>query len=362
MTTPTTRRDYDGTGTNVGRWPDARPDRLHTPPDEFFRRNHAPIPTIDAATWRLTVDGLVRQPLALSLDDLRRFPVHEVDATLVCAGLRRAELLDVAPLPGELPWGPDAASSGRWRGVRITDVLAAAGVREEARHVEFTGLDAVLRHGHVFGFGGSIDVARALEGDVLLATHLGGAPLAPAHGFPLRAVVPGWIGARSVKWLGRVTLRERESENYFQRRAYRVATVPGPAGGTDVSEGWALSTVALNAVIAEPRPDAVVTAGETSVRGWAIGGAGRPVTRVEVSSDGGATWDVAAFTTPAIAGAWRFWEATVALPPGRHALVARAFDGTDTMPAHPADAWNVKGYANNAWARAAVTARDSSGA
>lgn len=349
-------RDYDGTGLNVGRWPVAHPDQLVTPPAEFFRRNHAPIPALDAATWRLEVDGLVARPASWSLDALLgELPFHEVTATLVCAGLRRAELLAVAPLPGELPWESDAASTGRWGGVRLADVLAAAGVHDDARHVGLTGLDRVERGGRTFGFGGSIDLARALEGDVLLATHLGGAPLPPAQGFPLRAVVPGWIGARSVKWLGRVTLRAHESDNYFQRRAYRVTRVAGPAGATDVSEGAALSTVALNAVIAEPRPGTVVPAGEVTVRGWAVGSGARPVERVELSADGGLSWVEAAFTTPATPGVWRFWEATVALAPGTRELAVRAFDGVAAMPALLDDAWNVKGYANNAWARVRVT-------
>jgi sulfite oxidase len=351
-------RDYEGSGLNVGVRADVGSGPLVTPPHEFFRRNHAPFPQVDIDTWRLDVDGMVERPAAYTLDELaRRFPRHEVTATLVCAGLRRAELLAVAPLPGELPWGPDAASTGRWRGVRLADVLAASGLHEDARHVELVGLDRVVRHGRESGFGGSIDVAKARDADVLLATHLDDEPLPPAHGFPLRAVVPGWIGARSVKWLARVTALREESGNYFQQHAYRVAKVPGAHGPTDVSEGVAMSAVALNAVVTEPRADAVVPAGDVCVRGWAIGSEGRPVTAVEVSADGGASWTRARITRGGARWSWSFWEAHLPLVAGRPVLVARATDGVATMPASLAEGWNVKGYGNNSWYRVPVTVR-----
>lgn len=349
--------DYEGTGLNVGVVPDVATEPLLTPPERFFRRNHAPVPRIDVGSWRLVVDGLVERPATYTLDGLtRRFPRHEVVSTLVCAGLRRAELLEVAPLPGELPWGADAASTGRWSGVRLADVLAASGPRDGARHVEMVGLDRVVRHGEEFGFGGSIDARKAMEPDVLLATHLDGEPLPPEHGFPLRAVVPGWIAARSVKWLGRIALAGEESTNYFQKHAYRVARTPGPRGPTDVGEGWAMSTVALNAAVTEPAAGAVVPAGETTVRGWAIGGAGRTVTAVELSTDGGVTWVPATLVRRGGEWTWSFWEARVRLAAGRHVLLARAADGRDTMPATLAESWNVKGYGNNSWYRVAVTA------
>lgn len=357
MTSPDRLRPYDDDALNVGLWPPASPARLVTPPDEFFRRNHAPIPHVDAAAWRLHVEGLVEQPGEYALDALlARFPRREVTATLVCAGLRRAELLAVAPLPGELPWGPDAASTGCWSGIALGDVLREAAPQAAARHVEFLGLDRVVRHGREFGFGGSIDLAKALDGDVLLATHLDGAPLPPAQGFPVRVVVPGWIGARSVKWLSRIVVRADESDNYFQRQAYRLAREPGPAGPMDVSAGASMSTVALNAIVAEPRPDARVAAGAVTVRGWAIGGGGRPLTRVEISADGGAGWVPARIVAGGTRWTWSLWEATVQLAPGAHVLLARAADGVDEMPRDPRACWNVKGYGTNCWYRVPVVA------
>jgi sulfite oxidase len=350
-------RPYGDDGLNRGTWPDVAADRLITPTDDFFQRSHAPTPALDAATWRLAVAGMVERPVVYSLAELTSaFPRREVAATLVCAGLRRAELLSLGPQPGEVPWGPDAASTGRWSGVGLADVLRAAGVGAEARHVEFGGLDRVERLGREFGFGGSIDLAKALSDEAILATHLNGAPLTPAHGFPLRVVIPGWIGARSVKWLGRISVQPQPSVNYFQAKAYRIQRDQNPADPRDISAGVAMGEIPLNAVILEPRPGATVPAGPVRVRGWAIGSACRPVAAVEVSATGGSEWTQAETVASAGDWTWSFWEVVVHLAPGPHVLHARARDAARAMPATLDEAWNVKGYANNAWYRLEITA------
>jgi sulfite oxidase len=348
---------YDDQGLNIGSWPEIAADRLITPTAHFFKRSHAEVPSIDVATWSLEVEGLVERPAAYSLHDLTtRFPRRDVTSTLVCAGLRREEFLALGPLPGELPWGADAASTGVWSGIGLAELLRSAGVTGDAGHVEFVGLDRVERHGKRFGFGGSIDLKKALAGDVLLVTHLNGAPLPPAHGFPLRALVPGWIGARSVKWLGKIRILAHPSDNYFQSEAYRVQRKADPAKPLDVTAGSAMTGIPLNAVIVDPKPHAVVPVGNVRVRGWAIGSESRPLRTVEVSSNGGSDWVRA--TTIAGGGewTWTFWEALLPLPRGRHVLWARASDEAKTMPASVSDTWNVKGYGNNAWHRVEVAA------
>ncbi len=233
MKTAGPRLIHDADGLNTGVWP-ARCDHPVTPVDLFFTRSHAAVPRIDPRTWRLEVGGLVNRTTSFSLEELiRAFPRRHVTATLVCAGLRRNEFLRLGALPGELPWGPEPASTGGWTGLALGDLLQAVGVAERARYVEFLGLDQVERHGHEFGFGGSIDLTKALSAEVILATELNGAPLPPVHGFPLRAVVPGWIGARSVKWLGRITLLEEPSSNYFQSSAYRMQREINPLDPRD---------------------------------------------------------------------------------------------------------------------------------
>jgi sulfite oxidase len=348
---------HDAEGLNTGVWP-IQADQLVTPVDLFFTRSHAPVPQIDPGTWRLEVGGLVGCATRFSLQELRRaLPQRDVTATLVCAGLRRNEFLAQGPLPGELPWGPEPASTGRWTGVSLRDLLELVGVAKGARHVEFVGLDQVERQGDRFGFGGSIDLAKALGGDVILASELNGTPLPAVHGFPLRAVVPGWIGARSVKWLGRITLLEEPSPNYFQSRAYRMQREVDPRKPYDVSAGVALSDVPLNVVILDPSPGQVVGAGRVRVRGWAIGTGGRPLTEVVVSPDAGHHWRRARISLAGTAWTWSFWEVTLELEPGHHTLAARATDSTGaTQPPTVSATWNVKGYNNNAWHRVTIHA------
>jgi sulfite oxidase len=346
-------QDLDGL--NTACWPPPG-DQLITPVDQFFTRSHAQVPTIDSGTWRLEVGGMVEKPLRFSLEQLQRdFSQRHVTATLVCAGLRRNEFLTLGPLPGELPWGPEPASTGLWGGVSLADLLERVAPQKQAQHVEFVGLDQVERHGDRFGFGGSIDLSKALDREVLLATSLNGKPLPARHGFPVRVVVPGWIGARSVKWLDRIILREEPSTNYFQRQAYRLQREIDPNNPRDVSGGVALTEIFLNSVIVSPTAAEVVAAGQVRVNGWAIGSGGRSLTSVELSSNYRHDWTSARIVREGAGWAWSLWEATLELPPGRHTLVVRATDTSGVPQPRNLDArWNVRGYSNNAWHRTTI--------
>jgi sulfite oxidase len=358
MTRTHSRLVHDPQGLNTAIWP--TPTReLITPVEQFFTRSHAPTPTIDARTFRLEITGLVGRQLTLGLDDLlQRYAAREVVSTMVCAGLRRSEFLTLGPLPGELPWGPEPVSTGRWTGVALRDLLRDVDLAPGARHVELIGLDCVERLGQRFGFGGSIDLDKAMSGEVLLATRLNGVPLPPDHGFPLRAVVPGWTGARSVKWLGRIVVAPEPSANYFQRMAYRVQRERNPADDRDVTGGTALSDVPLNSVIVLPESGAAVSAGIVRMQGWAMGAGGRAVASVEVSSDGGERWLPARVVAGGSTWAWALWEATVDLQPGSYTLAVRAADEAGArQPASLHDTWNVRGYNNNAWHRVTVHAQ-----
>ncbi|HXI21862.1 MAG TPA: sulfite oxidase [Gemmatimonadales bacterium] len=327
-----------------------------TPASLFFTRSHAATPQVELEAWRLRVVGLVSRPLELSLAELLAgFPEREVTATLVCAGLRRDELLAVRPIPGELPWGTDPVGTGRWRGVSLADVLMVAGPTKDAAHVGFTGLDSVERLDRRFGFGGSIPLGKALHPEVLLAHRLNDEPLPPEHGFPVRVVVPGYIGARSVKWVTEIELRAEPSTNYFQTHAYRLQREVLEGRTRDVTAGEALGELPLNTVILTPVPGATLAAGPTVVRGWALGPDSRGVALVEVSPDGGRSWVRARITDSDGAWAWVQWEAGLDLAPGDHTIVARAADGNGQL--QPADLtlqWNVKGYLNHAWHRVPV--------
>lgn len=348
---------------NGGPPPELQRASLLTPNDLFFVRNHAPVPVVDPATYRLTVQGRVDRPLVLSLEDLaRRFERTEITATLQCAGNRRQEMAAVAPLPGELPWGAEAISTAHWSGWRLAEVLTAAGAAEsEALHVAFVGLDEVEREGRTFGFGGSIPLGKALASEVLLADRMNGEPLPPTHGSPLRVVVPGYIGARSVKWLSEIRVQNRSSENYFQARAYRLYPPGMTAENADPAAAFELGELSVTSLITAPAPGSEVAAGVVSVEGWAFAGGGRPVMRVDLSADGGRSWTVARLTEEgkpdggSHGWAWRFFEAELVLEPGEREIVARAWDSAgNTQPRDPGELWNYKGYMNNAWGRVRV--------
>ncbi len=329
-----------------------------TPVDTFYSRNHAAVPQLDPSTWRLEVDGLVERGLDISLNDLRtRFETHTLTATLQCAGNRRAGLLSVRDIPGEAPWGDGATSTASWTGARLSDVLATASVRSDpTAHVQFLAVDVSAEANPPQRYGSSIPLTKALGDEVLLAWVMNGEPLTAVHGGPMRVIVPGYIGARSVKWVRHITVQREPSDNYFQRTAYRLLppdAAPGPGAGI------ALAEVALNCAILDPGAGSFVEAGPVPLRGYAFAGGGRRVVRVDVSGDGGASWMQADLGNDAGPWAWRFWTATLALSPGRHQLVARAWDESAALqPRDPADVWNPKGYVNNSWPRVEVCVRD----
>lgn len=324
-----------------------------TPANLFFIRRHGSLPRVDRDTYRLVVNGMVQHNLELSLADLQtRFDQHTITATLVCAGSRRNELAAVRPFPGQVPWGADPISTARWRGVRLSDVLQEAGIGAEARYVAFGGLDEAWEEGECVSFGSSIRLEKALSPEVLLAYEMNDAPLTLEHGFPLRVLIPGYVGARSVKWLQGITLQDQPSNNYFQARDYKVFPPDVTAETVDWTQGKPLEEVALNSVICLPRDGETRKAGPNCVQGYAITGEGASIARVELSIDGGATWTPASIVEQADRWAWCFWEATLDLPPGDCQIAVRAWDTTGkTQPESAQPLWNFKGYANNAWHR-----------
>jgi sulfite oxidase len=320
-----------------------------TPVGRFFKRNHAPIPRIAPATYRLVVDGLVARPLSLTLADLGRFERAEVAATLQCAGNRRDELHALGPTPGETPWHAGAIGNAVWAGVRLADVLAEAGVQDGARHVAFTGLDRVEKDGKTFGFGGSISLEKARSGEALLADTMNGEPLPPEHGGPLRVVVPGVIGARSVKWVGHIAVQAEESDNHYQQRAYKLFPPEEDGRTADWGTKPSIQDFPVSAVLTAPSPETPVAAGPVVLRGYAVTGGGRRLTGVEVSTDGGATWQPARLASEGTRWTWRLWEAPVELRAGVYEGAVRAWDEASGQPASVAETWNFKGYLHNAW-------------
>jgi len=243
-------------------------------------------------------------------------------------------------------------------GDRLADVLTAAGPQLGAAHTAFTAPDVSAAARPAQPYGSSIPLAKAAAPEVLLAWSMTGAPLTAAHGAPLRVVVPGFIGARSVKWLQTITVIDRPSDNWFQATAYRVLPAEADPEEAGPGDGISLTEVALNAEVLSPDVDATVPAGPLTVRGYAFAGGGRGVGRVDVSVDRAASWVQADLGGDRGPGVWRQWTAHVDVPPGPRVLTARAWDTAGaSMPEAPRHLWNPKGYVNNSWARIPITAR-----
>jgi DMSO/TMAO reductase YedYZ molybdopterin-dependent catalytic subunit len=220
-----------------------------TPIDRFFVRSHVYTPRVDVAQWRLTIDGEVASSLTLTMEDLRRMPSVELVSVLECAGNGRG--FYEPSMPG-LQWGHGAVGNGRWRGVRLADVLKRAGVKSSPREVLFNGADVPI--GTMPDFQRSIPIAKALHPATLLAYEMNGQTLPAEHGFPLRVVVPGWAGDSWIKWVTSITVLSREHDGFWMARAYRHPGRPVQPGRPVPPEAMQpVTSLRVKSVIAEPR-------------------------------------------------------------------------------------------------------------
>src|SRR4029077_16062108 len=215
------------------------------------------------------------------------------------------------------PWEHGAISTAEWCGVRLVDVLAAAGVRREDQlNVEVLAPDVAQEARPVQSYGSSIPLNKAMSEEVLLAWQMNGQPLPRAHGGPVRVVVAGYIGARSVKGVTTITVQPAPSENYFQALDYRILPPEADADTVPEGEGISLSSLPLNCDILTPTYGDRAAAGPLTIRGWALAGDGHDVARVDVSVDQGRTWRQATLEQPPSRWAWRMWSLTVDVDTG----------------------------------------------
>ena len=319
-----------------------------TPIDRFFVRSHVYTPRVDIGQWRLAVGGEVASTLTMTMDDLRRLPPVELVSVLECAGNGRG--FYEPSMPG-MQWGHGAVGNGRWRGVRLADVLKRAGVKPSAKYVLFNGADVPL--GTMPDFQRSIPIAKALHPATLLAYEMNGETLPVEHGFPLRVVVPGWAGDSWIKWVTSISVLDREHDGFWMARAYRHPGVPVQPGQAIAPELMLpVTSLRVKSVIAEPHDADRVIVGEVgkplTIRGVAWSGDAGPVRTVDVSVDAGRTWTPAAMRRDQQSQfGWRLWEHR--WTPSREAyytVFARARDAAgNTQPLE--QEWNPSGYAWN---------------
>jgi sulfite oxidase len=315
-------------------------DRV-TPYERFFVRSHGTTPDIPPASYLLSVEGHVDRVQQYTLEDLQRMKRETAAVTIQCAENRKGELAQIKAVEGFL-WDAGAIGNAEWSGIPLGKILERARVRSTARFVWFEGLDAVTLPDRQTVFGSELPIERAMTPGNLIALDMNGAPLSREHGYPARLVAPGCIGARSVKWLGRIVVAEKRSENVFAAAEYRN---PEP-----------IVDHPLNSAICRPRPGETLKAGKIEVQGYAVapGAPGGSVGSVEVSPDGGATWVRARLSGQEEAFVWRLWVVQLEVAAGDRTLVVRATDGAGArQPERPA--WNPKGYGCNGWHRVPVS-------
>ena len=331
-----------------GEFPPHLLDDPVTPTARHFVRNNGAIPERahrkDLHGWTLRVDGEVRHALDLSLADLFCFPQVTMQVVVECAGNGRSLF---TPPVGGTPWLRGAVACSEWTGVRLRDLLEAAGVTDRAVYVASFGEDAPPDGGEPFSRG--IPLAKARDEHTLVALAMNGDPLPAAHGFPARLLVPGWIGSAMQKWLRRIWVRDRVHDSAkMAGYSYRVPAYPAAPGVKPAPEDMRIATAwVIKSLITRPRAEREVTRGEpVQVGGHAWAGENR-VTQVLVSTDFGITWRETHLTTPANRYAWYHWQTRLTFEQrGYYEVWARAFD--DTGAAQPfRQPWNPKGYLGN---------------
>ncbi len=325
-----------------------------TPVGLHYLLIHYDIPDVDPADWHLRVDGCVSSPLHLTMHDITTRQRFSETVTMECAGNGRALM---HPRPPSQPWLHEAVGTAEWTGIRLASLLDEAGVDANSVEVVFTGLDRGLDGGVEQAYQRSLSIDEARRTEILLAYEMNGSPLLPQHGAPLRLINPGWYGMTNVKWLSNITVTDRPFTGYQQTHSYVFRTTPGEVGTP-------LSRMLPRALMVPPGiPDfytrqRLLPVGPCRLQGRAWSGWG-PITGVEVSVDGGSTWDEADIDPPQLGQwAWQGWTYEWApTDAGDHILCCRARDAAGNDQAHR-PAWNVGGYVNPAPHRVHVTVSD----
>ncbi|KAI8148748.1 Oxidoreductase, molybdopterin-binding domain-containing protein [Fennellomyces sp. T-0311] len=335
-----------------------------TPERYFFCRSHGFIPDLDEAAHEIAVEGIHVTPHVFSVNELKtRFPKKSVMMAMQCAGNRRDGLHQVKHTEGVI-WGPCAVANAVYSGCRLKDVLESVGIAEAMGHsaklhVAFQSMEQCEEDQC---YGSSIPLSKALDefGDVLLAYEMNGAPLARDHGFPIRVVVPGYIGARSVKFLKSIRVQDKESSAYYQQHDYKI--LPESVANEKQAEGYwsitpSIGEYNVQSFVCSPPAGMIVDIPEgktTKIQGYALSGGGRSIQRVDVSGDDGQTWVQAELQsqsdnekTSAYTWSWSLWTVEMKVIPGVR-VVSRAVDSAGNIQ-QEFPVWNYRGVMNNAW-------------
>ena len=336
-------------------------DRLITPNDIFFKRNHLPVPDIKSEDFQLKIEG-TNKCISLNVENLKnKFEKVELVAAIQCAGNRRSEMDKIKKVKG-LSWSHNAISNAKWGGVLLRDLLLSAGVDpkdKSMKHVHFEGADRDASGGC---YGASIPLNRIFEKNipVMVAYEMNNKPLPRDHGFPLRIVAPGIVGARNVKWVERIIVSDKEYQGHWQQNDYKPFSSNVDWDNVDFSKAVAIQELPVTSAICVPSHGSVIHESEEEIplKGYAYSGGGKGILRVDVSIDGGKNWHTAELNHCRDQDvdnmySWTLWECTVPIPQnhkGKVNVMCRAVDSScNTQPDTVGPVWNLRGCLNNSW-------------
>ncbi len=299
-------------------------DAFITPTKSFYVRTHFPIPSIDRNAWWLHVEGEVDNPFAINYEQLFELESITIPVTLECAGNSRRFL---KPKVKGVQWGLGGVGTAEWTGVPLSVLLDRAGVKPSAREVILEGTDGGVIEDPKsppgqLRFARSIPLEKA-RADVLLAYKMNSSDLPPEHGFPVRAIVPGWYAMASIKWLQRIIITDQRFTGYYQTIDYAYWK-----RRAEVAELIPLTEMQIKAEIAKPTEGETVPANSSVRVHGAAWTSDSQITKVELSTDGGSTWNETNLLGEPKPNAWRLWEFKWQTPaaPGNQTLMARATD------------------------------------
>nr|XP_027195241.1 probable sulfite oxidase, mitochondrial isoform X2 [Dermatophagoides pteronyssinus] len=351
---------------------------FHTPNEKFFIRNHLSVPRVDADDYILEIEGYgLNDTFEFNLEQLKTlFPKHTVTSVIQCGGNRRDDLNKVKQVKG-IGWKLGAIGNTRWSGAKLIDVLHYCQAKLDhpsIKHVQFEGLDLDATSAP---YGASVPADKALDpnAEFILAYEMNGEPLPADHGFPVRLIAPGIVGARNVKWLSRIILSDDESTSHWQRNDYKsFPSDKTQATPEEFAHAYAIQEMPIQSAICLPKPDEQVKIvwkefdgrmqPVIEASGYAWSGGGRSVIRVDLSIDNGHTWHVANLEqeTPTKGSthtySWTLWQIDLPLKNeqlfqgNQIQIICRAFDSShNTQPSKSEEIWNFRGLLNNSWHR-----------
>uniref|UniRef100_A0A2P2IVK7 Sulfite oxidase n=1 Tax=Rhizophora mucronata TaxID=61149 RepID=A0A2P2IVK7_RHIMU len=350
-----------------------------TPVDFFYKRNHGPIPLVDdIERYSVSICGLIESPKELSMRDIMTLPKYKVTATLQCAGNRRTAMSKMKTVKG-VGWDVSAIGNAVWGGAKLADVLELVGIpkltkttESGGKHVEFVSIDRCKEeNGGPYKASIPLNQATNPDADVLLAYEMNGEPLNRDHGYPLRVIVPGVIGARSVKWLDSINIIAEECQGFFMQMDYKMFPPSVDWDNIKWSTRKPQMDFPVQCAICSLEDVGFVKPGKVKVSGYAASGGGRGIERVDVSIDGGKSWVEAhryqKRGVPYIADdissdkwSWVLFEVTVDILNGTEIVAKAADSAANVQPENVQEIWNLRGILNTSWHRVQVRVGRSS--